>query len=107
MGKATGAENGNGRPTVHLILQGKGGVGKSVVASILAQYLIGKQKTLHCFDIDPVNATLAQYVELNAEHVNVLRRGRINEKQFDAIVEKICRGEGAFVIDTGATTFVP
>jgi hypothetical protein len=107
MGKVAGAENGNSRPTVHLVLQGKGGVGKSVVASILAQYLMGKQKTLHCFDIDPVNATLAQYVELNAEHVNVLRRGRINEKEFDSIIEKICRGEGAFVIDTGATTFVP
>ena len=30
--------NGNGRPTVHLVLQGKGGVGKSFVSSILAQF---------------------------------------------------------------------
>jgi hypothetical protein len=27
--------------TVHLILQGKGGVGKSIIATLLVQYLIG------------------------------------------------------------------
>lgn len=107
MGKATGTENGNGKTTVHLILQGKGGVGKSVVASILAQYFRDRQREVHCFDTDPINATLAQYRELNAEHVNVIKRGRINEKEFDSIVERICRGEGVFVVDTGATTFVP
>ena len=107
MGKAV--ENGNGhiRPAVHLVLQGKGGVGKSLVSSILAQYFRDGQKAVHCFDMDPVNATLAQYPELEAEHLNVLRRGAINEREFDALVEKICRGEGIFVIDTGATTFVP
>jgi hypothetical protein len=107
MGKAAENGNGNVRPAVHLILQGKGGVGKSLVSSILAQYFRNKQKAVHCFDMDPVNATLAQYAELEAEHMNVLRRGAINEKEFDALVEKICRGEGIFVIDTGATTFVP
>jgi hypothetical protein len=35
-------------PTIHLILQGKGGVGKSVVASWLAEFLIGRgQPVLH------------------------------------------------------------
>lgn len=107
MGKALVSGNGNGKPTVHLVLQGKGGVGKSMVSSILAQYFRDKQKAVHCFDTDPVNATLAQYTELNAEHVNVLRRGAINEKEFDTLVEKVCRSEGTIVIDTGATTFVP
>jgi hypothetical protein len=107
MGKVAGNGNGNGRPTVHLTLQGKGGVGKSYVSSILAQYFTNKQKPVHCFDTDPINATFAQYTELNAEHVDVLRRGAINEKEFDKLVEEVCRGEGTFVIDTGATTFVP
>jgi CobQ/CobB/MinD/ParA nucleotide binding domain len=107
MAKAVINGNGNGRPTVHLVLQGKGGVGKSFVSAILAQYFKEKQRPVCCFDTDPVNATLAQYQELSAEHVNVLRRGTINEKQFDALVEKVCRGDGCFVVDTGATTFVP
>ena len=74
---------------------------------ILAQYLRDKERPVYCFDTDPINATFAQYGELNAEHLNVLRRGAINERAFDSIVDKICLGEGAFVIDTGATTFVP
>jgi hypothetical protein len=107
MAKAVPNGNGHEKSVVHLILQGKGGVGKSFVAAILAQYFREKQKPVHCFDTDPVNATLAQYGELSAEHLNVLRRGAINEKEFDSLVEKICRTDGLFVVDTGATTFVP
>jgi hypothetical protein len=106
MGKS-GNGTGTERPRAHLVLQGKGGVGKSFVSSILAQYFRDKERPVRCFDTDPINATFAQYGELNAEHLSVLRRGAINERAFDSIVEEICRGEGTFVIDTGATTFVP
>jgi type IV secretory pathway VirB10-like protein len=43
-------------PTVHLTLQGKGGVGKSLVASILAQYFRHHGKELHCIDSDLIEA---------------------------------------------------
>jgi hypothetical protein len=59
------------------------------------------------FDTDPVNATLTQFKDLNAEHLNVLKAGGINEKQFDALVERVCSREGIYIVDTGATTFVP
>lgn len=99
---------GSGRPaSVHLVLQGKGGVGKSFVSSILAQYFRTKSAPVHCLDTDPVNATFAQYRLLEAEHLKVLRRGRINEKEFDVFVQRVCHGEGVFIVDTGATTFVP
>jgi adenylylsulfate kinase-like enzyme len=43
MGKnsGNGSENASGatQPTVHLVLQGKGGIGKSVVASWLTEFL--------------------------------------------------------------------
>ena len=100
--------DGNGNPTsVHLVLQGKGGVGKSFVSAILAQYFRTKSAPVHCLDTDPVNATFAQYRLLEAEHLKVLRRGTINEKQFDLFVERVCQGDGVFIVDTGATTFVP
>jgi len=63
--------------------------------------------SLCCFDTDPVNATFAQYQALAAEHINVLRRGAINDKRFDDLVGKICDLEGVCIVDTGATTFVP
>jgi hypothetical protein len=100
--------NGNGHPAAaHFILQGKGGVGKSYVSAILGQYFQQRGQRVHCLDTDPVNATFAQYKRIQVEHLNILRRGAINEKRFDQLVDKICGGEGVFVIDTGATTFVP
>jgi hypothetical protein len=100
----------NGKPNsnqVHIILQGKGGVGKSLAAAILSQYFQTRKGTLHCFDTDPVNATFAQYQALTVEHINVLRRGAIDDKRFDELVEKVCHREGICIVDTGATTFVP
>jgi hypothetical protein len=92
---------------VHFILQGKGGVGKSLIAAILAQYFRARKVTPHCFDTDPVNATFAQYRALAAEHINVLRRGAIHDRRFDELFEKICKIEAVCIVDTGATTFVP
>lgn len=93
--------------SVHLILQGKGGVGKSFVSAILAQYFRTKPGPVHCIDTDPINATFAQYRVLEAEHLKILRRGAINDKQFDVFVDMVCEGQGVFIVDTGATTFVP
>jgi len=106
-GKTAPNGNGAGAATVHFSLQGKGGVGKSVVASWLAQYFRFKERPVICLDTDPVNATLTQFRDLSAEHLNVLRAGGINEKQFDVLVERICGSDGTYVVDTGATTFVP
>lgn len=92
---------------VHLVLQGKGGVGKSLISAILGQYFQHRKTAPHCFDTDPVNATFAQYQGLGAEHINVLKRGAIHDKRFDELFEKICEMEGVCIVDTGATTFVP
>src|SRR6266545_1216428 len=77
------SRNGNSNPagdldgaTVHLSLQGKGGVGKSLVASLLAQYFTDRKgMTVRCIDADPVNQTLTQYKELGAERLDLLREG--------------------------------
>ncbi|HKE23532.1 MAG TPA: P-loop NTPase [Bryobacteraceae bacterium] len=78
----------------HFVLQGKGGVGKSYVSAILAQYFRQKGKRTHCFDTDPVNATFAQYKCPDANHLNILRRGAVHEKRFDDLVNRICLGDG-------------
>ena len=83
-----------GGATIHFSLQGKGGVGKSVMASWLAQYFQSKDIPVICIDTDPVNATLSQFKDLHADHLNVLKAGTINEKQFDALVE---RGRRVFI----------
>lgn len=93
--------------TIHLTLQGKGGVGKSLVASILAQYFRHHGKEIHCVDSDPVNQTFSQYAELEAEHLALMRNGRIDSGGFDVLIDRVLREDGIFIVDNGASTFVP
>jgi hypothetical protein len=103
----TGTTNGHS-PSVHLVLQAKGGVGKSFVAAIIAQYYIARQQRVWCFDTDPGNATLAQYRALAVEHIgDLIKGGVINQKRFDPLVEKLLVGDGVSIVDTGASTFLP
>jgi len=95
------------RPTIHLTLQGKGGVGKSLVASILAQYFRHRGQEIHCIDSDPVNQTFSQYAELGAEHLALMRDGRIDSSGFDILLHRLINEEGIFIVDNGASTFVP
>jgi cellulose biosynthesis protein BcsQ len=94
--------------TIHLSLQGKGGVGKSLVASILAQYLLKRGKPVRCIDTDPVNKTLSQYRGLPTEQLKLLREGGIDQRAFDGLMEQLLTEESAvFVVDNGASTFIP
>ena len=53
---------------VHFIAQGKGGVGKSTIASFLGDYLKAKAsgEQLHCFDTDPVNPSFSRFSALKS-----------------------------------------
>jgi len=101
--------NGNGmNPTaIHLSLQGKGGVGKSLVASILAQYFLSRGRVVNCIDTDPVNGTLSQYAALAAQRLKLLRDGAIDSRGFDDLMDRLLTEDGIFVVDSGASTFVP
>jgi hypothetical protein len=101
------ATNGH-KASVHMILQAKGGVGKSFVAAVIAQYFFNRFGAVHCFDTDPGNATLAQYKALAAEHIgDLIKSGVINQKRFDPLVEKLLDSDGVSIVDIGAATFLP
>lgn len=92
---------------VHFVLQGKGGVGKSVIATLLAQYKINKGQTPTCIDTDPVNATFAGYSSLNVKQLKILEEDEINTRKFDMLIELITTSENDVIIDNGASSFVP
>jgi CobQ/CobB/MinD/ParA nucleotide binding domain len=94
---------------IHLTLQGKGGVGKSLVAVILAQYLSQGGQQIQCIDTDPLNRTFAQYASLGAERIQVRdEHNRIDQRSFDGLLERFLTEHGAtFVVDNGASTFLP
>jgi hypothetical protein len=95
--------------TVHFILQGKGGIGKTLVSTILAQWVASKDETpLRCYDTDQENATFSRYKAMNVKHVPVMTDSRtIDPKRFDALMIDILEEEGNCVIDNGANTFSP
>ena len=99
--------NGNGAASIHISLQGKGGVGKSLISAILSQYLLSKGQDVRNIDADPVNQTLAEYLGLNVRKLNLLKEGSVDQREFDLLMERFLIESGTFVVDTGASTFIP
>ena len=97
------------RNSVHFILQGKGGIGKTLVSTILAQWMAGQDTLpLRCFDTDQENPTFSRYKAMNVRHVPVMTDTRtIDQKRFDALMIDLLEEEGNCVIDNGANTFSP
>lgn len=91
---------------VHFTLQGKGGVGKSLVASFIAQYLLMRGDPVEVIDADPVNPTLFGYDGLKATRLELLEGNTIVEEKFDALTLRIFDEHSNFVIDNGASSFV-
>lgn len=96
---------------IHIVLQGKGGVGKSLVAALLAQYLnagSGAANKVFCADTDPVNDTFARYDAFCAKRIKILNSNKnIDPRVFDGLIEILVEHDGDAVIDNGASTFVP
>lgn len=95
--------------TIHFILQGKGGIGKTLVATMLAQWIKTKAPDgLRCYDTDQENTTFSRYKAMNVKHVPVMNGSHIiDPKGFDALIIDILESDGNCVIDNGANTFSP
>ena len=94
--------------TVHLIQQGKGGVGKSMIAAILYQALKHLGKTVVAYDTDPVNATLAGFKEFSVTRLNIMKQDNIDVRAFDDMVQGVfgLPEETHAIVDNGASSFV-
>ncbi len=94
---------------LHMILQGKGGVGKSYVASLLTQHYLARGLTPICIDTDPVNATFASYKSLNVNRLELMIGDDLDPRAFDQLVEQVMSADddAVIIVDNGAATFVP
>lgn len=92
---------------VHFNLQGKGGVGKTLAAVLLAQHYQAKGEPAVCFDTDPVNDTLMGWRGLDPVRLELLDdNDRIVERNFDQMMERILTEDRDFIVDCGAGAFL-
>lgn len=92
---------------VNITLQGKGGVGKSVVSALLTQHSKKNGRPVVPVDTDPVNATLSGYTGFEAKRLELMVEGQLVERKFDGLMHDILEGQSDFVIDNGASSFLP
>src|SRR5258707_14668236 len=97
--------DGGGGTSIHIALQGKGGVGKSLISAILSQYLLSRGKDVHGIDADPVNQTLAEYRGLAGRGLKLLKKGRVGQRGFDLFMERVLTDRGKLVVDKGGSPF--
>lgn len=92
----------------HFIMQGKGGVGKSLVSSILMQYLLKQGLEVSGCDTDPVNSSLVRYEKLDVKVIDIMEDADIDPGRFDELIVHIDQGrpEAHVVVDIGASCFV-
>jgi hypothetical protein len=91
------------------VLAGKGGIGKTLVASLIAQAAQEQGAAVVCLDADPVNASLHRIGALNAIPIDIYRAGgdEADLDVLDAMFERMLSEEGTVVVDNGAAGFVP
>ena len=93
--------------TLYITLQGKGGIGKSYVSTLFAQYLMDKGTTVKVIDTDSVNPTLMHYKPLAPEHLQLSDEHVINPRALDALIKTVdaCEEGTSVIVDVGSSGF--
>lgn len=93
--------------SIHIVVQAKGGVGKSFISRLLIQYLQENMKVF-CFDADPLNDGLVAFRGLNAHKLETkLINGNLDSRAYyDPMFETILLNESCFLVDSGASTHI-
>ena len=95
---------------LHLTLGDKGGIGKSFIAALMAQYIIDNvdgPKPI-CLDLDMKNRTLSRYSELNVELIDMRTDGDIDRSKFDILINRVASAndDDTIIVDVGGNVYV-
>lgn len=108
---ATKTEQTQTAKKVFIVSQGKGGVGKSTIATMLASYLLEKGEKVKCVDTDGVNLTFSAYKALCVVEKNILGEDyqTADLKKIDDFFSDILENETneTIIVDIGASSFLP
>jgi hypothetical protein len=91
-----------------MMLQSKGGVGKSFCSSVLMQYFRETGRSVYGMDTDPSNHSFAEFSELEVQILDIMNGTEdIDKRRFDKMVDSVCRlgPDDHIVIDTGSSCY--
>lgn len=91
----------------HIVMQGKGGVGKSTVSRFLAEFLLNRGVLPACFDLDAVNPSFSAVKALEVTASDIMDGDLVDPRKFDGVIEAVLERKGDVVVDCGASTFNP
>ena len=93
---------------VHFIMQAKGGVGKSFIAIIFAQYLLEHKSDILFADVDPSNQTFSQVEALPVQYIRLMSDNdrQVDISKLDSLYETILLAPGDVLIDSGASSYI-
>lgn len=96
---------------IHFILQGKGGVGKTMLASMLLQAFLSRGKRCLGIDTDPVNSSLAAFKGLPVKEIGIVEGDgtrNIDIRAFDMLLEELINApsDEVIVVDNGSSSFM-
>ncbi len=92
--------------TVHIFVQSKGGVGKTVAATSLTEYLAEKKDNILAIDLDQSTPTFSHFGALHVQHFDLKdENGVVDPTRFTPIANLALEHDGDVVIDIGASTY--
>ena len=93
--------------TLHVVLQGKDGVGKTVVALLLSQCIEDTGKPVVSVDADPIHPSLSGLAPTATEHLSIVAGDTIEARALDRFIGKLRYEDVHIVVDSSASGFVP
>jgi hypothetical protein len=92
---------------INILLNGKGGVGKSAIASYMTQYF-KKNREVLCIDTDSNTPSYSLFKAFDVKKIFLTSGDEINPRAFDQMIEDIAASDAQeAVIDVGSSSFAP
>lgn len=93
--------------TTHIFLNNKGGIGKTLSASMFIQYFIAAGYLIEGVDSDQQAPKLSRIKALNVPLIPLFENGEIQQSSFDPVFTHILQSKNATLIDVGSSAFLP
>lgn len=98
--------------SLHLVMQSKGGAGKSVCSFLLSQYFVDRLgvDSVQLVDTDPNNKTLSSFKGLKVKEIDILTgvgmEKLIDPAKFDIFINDFLDSDKPMVVDTGSGDYL-